>query len=163
MVTARRVAGIAGALIMVITTASCGADHTGPLVSPGGFRAYLDHAESDVASPSGPMIAWRTTWRLTWDPVPNATRYAVHYGTSEGKPSGPPDHTETAAELRIEAAAGTSAAERLVQDRGAALATTAAQLMVAIAPVGPDGIEGPGSSWFPVGEVPAGGVPIGAG
>ena len=29
--------------------------------------------------------------------------------------------------------------------------------------VGPDGIEGPGSSWFPVGEVPAGGVPIGAG
>ena len=110
MVTARRVAGIAGALIMVITTASCGADHTGPLVSPGGFRAYLDHAESEVTSPSGPMIAWRTTWRLTWDPVPNATRYAVHYGTSEGKPSGPPDHTETAAEVPAAASIRNSAA-----------------------------------------------------
>ena len=147
--------------LLTSATASCGDDFA-PLVAAAGYQVQLGHSEKKVAAATGPQISWRTTWRLTWQPVAGAARYAVHYGTSEGKPNGPPDRIEPGPELSIEAAAGTSPAERLDQDRAAALAMTAAQLMVAVAPLAADGTEGPRSSWFPVGDVPPSGVPIGA-
>jgi len=62
--------------------------------------------------------------------------------------------------LAVEAAAGTSARARLEQDREAGLLLTSSQLLVAVAATGA-GAAGPRSAWFPVGDVPAGGVPIG--
>ena len=62
--------------------------------------------------------------------------------------------------LAVEAAAGTSPRARLEQDREAGLVLTSSQLRVAVAAQG-DGGPGPRSPWFPVGDVPAGGVPFG--
>ncbi|MET0863146.1 MAG: hypothetical protein ABWZ98_02315 [Nakamurella sp.] len=119
-----------------------------------GFRAELEHSVHASSQTGAPMFDWRSSWRLTWVPVPGAAGYDVFYRTSEGG-----DHLirqVDIAELTVEAAAGTSPDARLPADQTAALAITAAQLAVAIAPVTPDGTPGQRSRWFPVGEPLAG-------
>jgi len=138
-----------------------GDDEPVDLVAPTGYVVSLAHEQASSDGPSGPVVEWRSSWQLAWEPVEGARSYAVHYGTSEGTPGGPPARTETEPVVQIEAAAGTSAPERLEQDRAAGLLFTSSQLLVSVAAVGPDGTEGPRSPWFPVGDVPPDGLPIG--
>jgi len=64
-------------------------------------------------------------------------------------------------ELEVEAAAGTSTAAALPDDRSAALLFTSSQLLVSVSARSTAG-EGPRSLWFPVGDVPPTGRPIGS-
>lgn len=149
-------------LAAVALSSGCvGADQPVELVAPSGYVVSLEHEEGPSDGPSGPVVEWRSAWQLAWEPVDGARSYAVHYGTSEGTAGGPPARSATEPAVRIEAAAGTSPPERLEQDRAAGLLFTSSQLLVSVAAVGPDGSEGPRSPWFPVGDVPPDGVPIG--
>lgn len=139
----------------------CGGDEPVELVAPTGYGVALEHEEAQADRAAGAFVDWRSSWRLTWEPVEGARSYAVHYGTSEGVPGGPPARTEPEPAVEVEAAAGTSPPERLDQDRAAGLLFTSSQLLVSVAAVSADGTEGPRSPWFPVGDVPPGGVPIG--
>ena len=93
--------------------------------------------------------------------VPEAESYAVYYGTNEGSAASGRERLVTVPSLQIQAAAGTSPRERLAQDRAAGLLFTSSQLLVSVAAVGSDGQQSPRSPWFPVGDVPADGRPIG--
>lgn len=105
-------------------------------------------------------MAWETAWTLSWGPVAGATSYAIYYGTNEGA-GGEPQREVTEPSVRIAAAAGTSPIDRVPQDQAAGLLLTSSQLLVSVAAVGAGGHEGPRSLWFPVGDVPADGEPIG--
>jgi hypothetical protein len=67
----------------------------------------------------------------------------------------------SAGRLLAVVAAGSSPAARVTRDRADQLALGAAQLLVQVAARGPGG-AGAGPPWFPVGEVPAAGAPVGA-
>lgn len=54
-----------------------------------------------------------------------------------------------------------TACTSLEQDREAGLLFTSSQLLVSVTAVGRDGAAGPASPWFPVGDVPPDGAPIG--
>ena len=138
------------------TSTTSAAAPEGPLAAPEGFRVALEHDEDPAPGPNGAgKVQWRTDWRLTWDEVPGADRYEVRYGTNEGARDAPGDFVEGES-LTVEAAAGTSTAERLEQDRRAGLLFTSSQLLVSVRAVG-----GEQSPWFPVGDAPPDGVPLG--
>lgn len=146
------------AAVLLALALSCSTQSTRTPGGASGFQSFLDHSAVNADAGS---VDWSTSWRLTWEPVADATGYAVYFGTSEGQPSGPPQRVETSPEVVVQAAAGSSPPDRIDADRRAALAMTAAQLTVAIAPVGADGSQGPRSPWFAVGatansEAPAG-------
>lgn len=124
-----------------------------------GLRVALEHAEQPAPGAAGAgQTAWRSTWRLSWDPAPGASSYLVRYGTNEGPGT---RHTVLdAPSLAIEAAAGTSPTDRLEKDRRAGLLFTSSQLLVSVAARSGEA-TGPASLWFPVGDVPAGGQPLG--
>ena len=138
-----------------------GSGPAGPadLPAPTGFRVALEHEERPVAGPDGrELVAWESAWVLTWDPVPGAASYAVYFATNEGGGQRPRRTTEEP-RLRLQAAAGTSPADRLETDRAAGLLFTSTQLLAAVS-ARAEGSEGPRSPWFPVGDVPPGGVPL---
>ena len=125
-----------------------------------GVRVALEHAEEPAPGAAGAgKVAWRSRWTLTWQPVPGATGYGIHYGTSEGT-GGEPREVQPGTSLTVEAAAGTSTRARLDQDRRTGLLLASSQLLVAVSARG-SGEPGPRSLWFPVGDVPDSGVPIG--
>lgn len=133
-----------------------------PIGAPTGFRVDLEHEERPAPGPAGAgQVAWESAWTLSWASLPGASSYAVYYGTSEGAGGGGPQRSVRQSSLRIQAAAGTSPLARLSQDRSAGLRFTSSALLVSVAGVGPDGEGGPRSPWFPVGDVPADGEPIG--
>jgi hypothetical protein len=105
-------------------------------------------------------VSWRTEWTLTWEPTDGAQEYAVSFGTNEGA-GGQPRRSLDEPELRLTAAAGTSSPDRLDVDREAGLLFTSSQLLVSVAARTADGADGPRSPWFPVGDVPADGRPVG--
>lgn len=113
-----------------------------------------------VAVPDGaPRVNWEVDWRLSWAEVPGATAYAVYYGTNEGADDRP-RAVQSQRTVAVQAAAGTSSRRRLRADQRAALTFTSSQLLVAVAPRAA-GRSGPRSPWFPVGDMPADGVPLG--
>ena len=133
----------------------------GPAAAPTGFRVRLEPSETPTAGPDGrALVAWETAWTLTWEPSADVEEYGVWFGTNEGAGAAPRRSVE-APELRLTAATGTSPAERLEQDRRAGLLFTSSQLLVSVAARTADGAYGERSPWFPVGDVPADGRPIG--
>lgn len=92
---------------------------------------------------------------MTRDEVAGADGYEVRYGTNEGASDAPGEVVE-AESVTVEAAAGTSTAERLEQDRRAGLLFTSSQLLASVRAVG-----GERSPWIPVDDAPADGVPLG--
>jgi hypothetical protein len=124
------------------------------------FRVSVERRERPVRSTDGSArVSWQIDWRLSWPAVPGATEYAVYYGTSEGA-SAQPRTVQAGRSLTVQAAAGTSSRARLRGDQRAALLFTSSQLLVAVAPRG-EGTSGVRSPWFPVGDVPPDGVPVG--
>lgn len=163
----RRRAATAG--LVVLLAAACtsdgGASEGGTSAAvpaaAGDFRVSVDHTQAPAPGPAGAgKLAWTSTWRLSWTPVPGASSYAVHYGTNEGAGSGQPK-VQPETELSVEAAAGTSTVAQLDQQRRAALLLTSSQLLVSVS-ARSDAGEGPRSAWFPVGDVPASGRPVGS-
>lgn len=133
----------------------------GLLQAPTGFRVRLDPSEAAVTGSDGRrLVEWEVDWALTWTPVPGAQDYAVWFGTNEGAGSSPERYVAEP-ELRMTAANGTSSRERVQQDQAAGLLFTSSQLLVSIAGRDADGRLGPRSAWFPVGDAPADGRPIG--
>ena len=135
-------------------------DPTASLTPINSFHVSVQCHERLVRGADGSTrISWQVDWRLSWQAVPGASGYAVYYGTSEGASDRPktvqPERTVT-----VEAAAGTSTHGRLRADQRAALLFTSSQLLVAVAARG-DGRSGQRSAWFPVGDVPLNGVPVG--
>ncbi len=129
--------------------------------APTGFRVRLEPSEVPTSGPDGrTLVAWQTVWALTWEPSADATGYGVWFGTNEGAGS-QPRRSVDAPELRLTAANGTSPPERLEQDREAGLLFTSSQLLVSVAARTADGSYGARSPWFPVGDAPADGRPIG--
>jgi hypothetical protein len=125
------------------------------LPAPAGFRVAVEHSETPL---SGGLVSWESRWVLTWEPVAGADEYPVYFATSEGGGSRPRRTTDEP-RLALQAAAGTSPHERLEQDRAVGLLFTSSQLLVAVSARSGEQ-EGPRSPWFPVGDVPAGGVPL---
>lgn len=152
-------------LAVLLAVSGCSAGAADPVrpAAVGGFRVELDHREHSRTTPVGPRVDWQTSWRLSWEPVPDATSYAVWYGTAEsgGDTAGTPKRIVREPGLVVEAGAGTSEPARLDLDRETGLSLTASQLLVAVAAIDHDGNRGDPSRFFPVGEVPATGVPIG--
>lgn len=131
------------------------------LAAPNGFRVSLDPVETPATGPNGrDLVRWEADWTLTWEPAAGAAEHAVWFGTNEGAPS-EPRRTVEEPRLRLTAAAGTSPAGRSAADREAGLLFTSSQLLVSVAARAADGSLGPRSPWFPVGDVPADGRPIG--
>jgi hypothetical protein len=124
-----------------------------------GFRVALQREAHVAGSPRGVgRVSWRVHWRLSWAAVPGATRYAVFYGTDEGTDPGP--RTVRAERfVVVEVAAGTSRPQRMAAEQRAAILFTSSQLLVSVS-ARDGGRSGPRSPWFPVGDVPRGGVPI---
>jgi hypothetical protein len=146
----------------VVLVAGC-AGEAGQPVAPVDFRVNLQNEERPAAGPQGEgQVAWESAWTLTWKPVAGAKAYAVYYGTNEGRGAHEPQRVVRGPLLRIQAAAGTSPVERLAQDRAAGLLFTSSQLLVSVAAVDADGEQSPMSPWFPVGDAPVDGRPIGA-
>lgn len=125
------------------------------LTAPSGFRASLEHAETKR---SDDLVDWRTHWVLRWQAVPGAAGYVIRYSTSEGR--GGRERRMATTELKLDVAAGTSPAGRLMMDREAQLTMTASQLLVSVAATGSSGDIGPAVGWYRVGEVPSDGVPV---
>lgn len=96
------------------------------------------------------LVDWRTQWVLEWDAVAGADGYSAQFSTSEG---GGRQRDIRAPLLRVDAAAGTSAADRVDPDAGAQLAFNKSQLVVRVAATRAGASPGPASDWFPVGEV----------
>ncbi|MDP9408272.1 MAG: hypothetical protein M3P95_10525 [Actinomycetota bacterium] len=152
-------AGGAGTPAGSAALAADGSSAPTELAVPEGFRVALDDEDRPVKGPDGqPLVAWDSTWVLTWEPVPGAEQYAVYVGTNEGSGATPRRTTEEP-RLRLQAAAGTSPAERVETDRSAGLLFTSSQLLVAVSARAGER-EGPRSPWFPVGDVPPDGVPL---
>jgi hypothetical protein len=126
-----------------------------------GFRAALQREEHPVDGGRGvDRVSWQVHWRLSWAAVPGATAYAVFYRTDEG--GGATARTVRAARsVVVEVAAGTSRRQRMSAEQRAAVLFTSSQLLVSVSARDGRG-SGPRSPWFPVGDVPRGGVPIGA-
>ena len=130
------------------------------LAAPTGFGVSLDHTQSPAPGPNGAgKVSWRSSWALSWEPVPGASSYAVYYATNEGAGDRAPE-IQTGTTLTIDASAGTSPTARVEQDRSAGLLFTASQLLVSVA-AQTDAGPGPRSLWFPVGEAPPDGRPLG--
>lgn len=131
------------------------------LAAPTGFRVRLDPTEVPVASAErDDLVQWTADWTITWEPVEGAAAHAVWFGSNEGAPD-EPRRSVDAPELRLTAAAGTSPAARVASDRAAGLLFTSTQLLVSVAGRAADGTLGPRSPWYPVGDVPADGRPVG--
>jgi hypothetical protein len=128
---------------------------------PTGFAVRLDSEQVPISGPRGePLLRWRSAWTLTWQPLPDAQGYGVWFGTNEG--AGPePQRTLVAPELRLTAAAGTSPPDRYERERDAGLLFTSSQLLVSVAARTAGGGYGPRSPWYPVGDVPVDGRPVG--
>lgn len=144
-------------------TSSAASQQSAPaeLAEVGPFVVELENREGPATGPgSAGQVSWESTWRLSWTPVPGATSYAISYGTNEGR-SDKPATLQTATFVRVQAAAGTSPSSRLEKDRKAGLLFTSSQLLVSVSARGSNG-EGPGSLWFPVGDVPPDGRPRGS-
>ena len=127
------------------------------LPAPDDFRVALDSESRDV---SRSHVQWRTWWHLQWRPVEGAVAYVVRSATSEGR--GGRERRPAGPGYRLEVAAGTSPRGRVDVERSTQLSLTAAQLQVQVAAVGADGTVGEASLWFPVGEVPPDGRPVGS-
>lgn len=126
-----------------------------PSVAPEQVRVALE----TTREPRGDgMVDWRAAWVMTWEPVPGADGYVAEFATSEGRGGRESPLEEPL--LRVDAAAGTSTAERLEQDQAAQLSFSASQLLVSVAATGADGAEGPATPWYHVGDAPADGVPV---
>jgi hypothetical protein len=125
------------------------------LPAPAGFRVSVEHSETPL---SGGLVSWESRWVLTWEPVAGAEEYPVYFATSEGGGSRSRRATDEP-RLALQAAAGTSPRERLEQDRAAGLLFTSSQLLVALSARSGEQ-EGARSPWFPVGDVPVGGIPL---
>jgi hypothetical protein len=124
------------------------------------FHVAANRRERLTRGPGGaPRITWEVDWRLSWTEVPGATGYAIFYGTNEGA-SDRPRAVQTQRTVTVQAAAGTSSRQRLRADQRAALVFTSSKLLVAVAPRAA-GRSGPRSPWFPVGDLPPDGVPLG--
>jgi hypothetical protein len=131
------------------------------LDAPSGFRVSLDPVEVPTTGPDGrDLVTWEADWTLTWEPPAGAVQHAVWFGTNEGAPSEPRRWIDEP-ELRLTAATGTSAPDGLAADREVGLLFTSSQLLVSVAARAADGSLGPRSPWFPVGDVPADGRPVG--
>ena len=129
--------------------------------APTGFQVRLEPSETPTSGPDGgALVAWETAWTLTWEPSADAEEYGVWFGTNEGA-GDEPRRSVAAPELRLTAATGTSPPARLEQDRRAGLLFTSSQLLVSVAARTADGTYGERSPWFPVGDAPADGRPIG--
>ncbi len=134
---------------------------TDELPVPTGFRVRLEPSEAPVNGSEGHrLVEWEVDWALGWTPTPGAQDYAVWFGTNEGAGSTPKRYVRQP-ELRLTAATGTSTRERLPQDREAGLLFTSSQLLVSIAGRDADGRLGPRTAWFPVGDAPTDGRPVG--
>ena len=143
------------------SSASAQAVATDELSVPTGFRVRLEPSETPVDGSDGQrLVEWEVDWVLGWTPTPGAQDYAVWFGTSEGAGNTPKRYVREP-ELRLTAATGTSPRQRLAQDRDAGLLFTSSQLLVSIAGRDADGRLGPRSPWFPVGDAPADGRPVG--
>lgn len=142
-------------------TSSAADRSVGASVAPTGFRVRLEPSETPTSGPDGrPLVAWETAWVLTWEPSADAASYGVWFGTNEGAADEPRRTVGTPA-LRLTAATGTSPAARLDQDREAGLLFTSSQLLVSVAARTAGGTYGERSPWFPVGDTPSDGRPIG--
>ena len=131
------------------------------LTAPTGFRVHLDPEEVPTTAADGrKLVQWEVDWTLTWEPVAGADGHAVWFGTNEGAPHDPRRSVDEP-ELRLTAATGTSPAARVEQDREAGLLFTSSQLLVSVAARAADGTLGPRSPWYPVGDAPADGRPVG--
>lgn len=131
------------------------------LAAPTGFRVALHPTEVPVTAADGrALVQWEADWTITWEPVAGADGHAVWFGTNEGAPHDPRRSVDEP-ELRLTAASGTSPAARVEQDREAGLLFTSSQLLVSVAARAADGTLGPRSPWYPVGDVPADGRPVG--
>ena len=131
------------------------------LAAPTGFRVALHPTEVPVTAADGrALVQWEADWRITREPVAGADGHAVWFGTNEGAPHEPRRSVDEP-ELRLTAASGTSPAARVEQDREAGLLFTSSQLLVSVAARAADGTLGPRSPWYPVGDVPADGRPVG--
>lgn len=157
----------AAACLLLVLTAGCSSGGEAPAApsappgAVGGFRVAVRDAQEAAPGPAGAgKLAWRSSWRLAWEPVPGATSYAVRYGTNEGAGDGEPA-LQDEPELVVEAAAGTSPRTQVDRDRRAALLFTSSQLLVSVSARSAAG-EGPRSLWFPVGDAPATGRPVGS-
>lgn len=163
--TWRRVTTAWAVVVLAAGCTSDGGASTGgaPASVPGAvaeFRVGVDHTQAPAPGPAGAgKLAWTSAWRLSWTPVPGATSYAVRYGTNEGAGGAPPE-VRPEPVLVVEAASGTSPVASLERERKAALLFTSSQLLVSVS-ARSDAGEGPRSLWFPVGDVPASGRPIG--
>ena len=156
-------------LLVLVLGAGCSADPPpapgaeGPgqtLPAAAGFRVELEHREQPAPGPDGAgQLAWESSWRLSWQPVPGAASYAVLYGTNEGADS-EPDAVARQPSLTVQAAAGTSPRAALARERHAGLLATSSQLLVSVRPEAGTA-QGPPSLWFPVGDVPPDGRPLG--
>ncbi len=132
---------------------------TAPVAAPATAPAQVRVAlETIRESRDDGMVDWRAAWVMTWDPVPGASGYTAEFATSEGRGGRESPLAEPL--LRVDAAAGTSAEERLEQDRATQLSFSASQLLVSVAATGADGAEGPATAWYHVGDAPPDGVPV---
>jgi hypothetical protein len=131
------------------------------LTAPTGFRVRLDPVEVPLTAADGRrLVQWEADWTIAWEPVAGAAEHAVWFGTNEGAPHEPRRSVEEP-ELRLTAAAGTSPTSRVAFDRETGLLFTSSQLLVSVAARAADGTLGPRSPWYPVGDVPADGRPVG--
>ncbi len=169
---ARPRAGAALLVTMLAAVPACTVGSTAPAPAPAGgpgagalptlpapedFQVRLAHSEQPRRAD---ILDWRTRWVLEWRPVAGASGYEIHFATSEG----PSARVRRVQEPRValEVAAGSSRRSRLDEDRSLQLALSAAALQVQVVALGADGTtEGASSAWFPVGEVPPGGIPMG--
>ena len=140
--------------------ASAVAGTGGELLAVQGLEVRLDHRERPAPGPNGAgKVEWDSSWTLSWEPVPGASGYDVFYGTNEGADE-EPDEVRDEPSVTVQTAAGTSAQAALEDERRASLLLASSQLLVSVQPRGQSG-TGPRSPWFPVGDVPADGRPLG--
>ena len=157
-------AGAAPTAATAARTTTASAVDTTALPAPAGFTVALETTEEPTAGAGGAAaVRWTADWVLAWAPVAGATSYDVYFVTSEGGAAGArPRRTTAEPRLRLQAAAGTSAPERVAAEREAGLLLTSSQLLVAVA-AHAEGKQAGVSPWFPVGDVPADRVPLPAG
>lgn len=155
-----RVAAAAVTVAFSVGCSDAGGDvELGP---PTGFQVSVDEVDRPVSGHDGmAMREWQTAWELTWVPVEGAESYVVRYATNEGTAGSGSRRSVSEPLLRVEVSAGTSTVDRLEQDRAAGQLFTSSQLLVSVAATTGDGASGAASPWFPVGDVPADGRPLG--
>ena len=157
------------AAVLALGLLACSGPDGADLSAPEGFEVSAETRGSQAepldaggtSTAEEAPVAWRTVWELRWDAVEGADGYRARWSTSEGTPGGSTARDLDEPVLEIEVGAGTSAPERLQQDSDTAALMSATQLSVSVAATGADGEPGEWSAWFPVGDVPDDGRPVG--